>query len=57
MIGDRVSDIVAGNALGCRTILIETNYSYKKIKGAYDGTNEIPDFKVENFYNCLSIIK
>lgn len=57
MIGDMVSDIAAGNNAGCRTILIETDYSYKKIKGAYDGTNEIPDFKIKNFYDCLKIIK
>ena len=57
MIGDRISDIVAGNAAGCRTILIETDYSNKKIVGVYNNTNEIPDFKVKKFYDCINIIK
>ncbi|KKT12909.1 MAG: hypothetical protein UW76_C0033G0002 [Parcubacteria group bacterium GW2011_GWF2_44_8b] len=57
MIGDRISDIVAGNAVGCRTILIETDYSNKKIAGVYNTPNEIPGFKVKKFYHCINIIK
>ena len=56
MIGDRISDIVAGKSVGCKTILIETKESYKKIEGNYPKEILDPDFKINNICECLDII-
>ena len=55
VIGDRISDIIAGKKAGCKTILLETDYSHKKIIG--EGFEEIePDFIVKFLKDCLKII-
>lgn len=57
MIGDKTSDIVAGNSAGCRTILIENEYSYDRIVGEYDESKIDPNFKVKNLSECIGVIK
>ena len=32
MVGDRYSDIVCGNSIGCKTIFIDRNYGEKNLK-------------------------
>ena len=51
IIGDRISDIKAGNLAGCKTIGVETGYSCN------DGFNDAtPDFKVKNIYEAAKLI-
>jgi len=57
MIGDRISDIIAGNLAGCKTILIKRDYSYQRIQGDYSKNKTPPDFKVRSLKECLQIIR
>ena len=51
MIGDRISDIKAGNLAGCKTIGVETGY------GCNDGFKDAtPDIKVRNLFQATKII-
>lgn len=56
MIGDRISDIVAGKKAGCKTILIESPVSREKIAGPDYDMNEKPDFFAKNLYDALNFI-
>lgn len=47
MIGDRISDIVAGKNAGCKTILIEKDYSKKKIEGLDYNENTTPNITIK----------
>jgi len=47
MVGDKISDILAGKKAGCKTILVETGY------GGKDGIdNIVPDFKAKNLHDA-----
>jgi len=50
MIGDRITDIVAGKNAGCKTILLETGMHSEKTIVTVDKVDENiqPDFKCEN---------
>ena len=57
MIGDRISDIVAGHRAGCRTILVETGMHQEKpiISDAMDLSVK-PDFVCTDLYEASTII-
>ena len=48
MIGDRWSDIKAGNKVGCKTIFIDRNYNEKK--------PSLQDYNVSSFSSAARII-
>jgi len=56
MIGDRISDVITGKRAGCKTILIETDYSKKKIEGVDYDINIKPDFIAKNLKNAIEKI-
>lgn len=56
MIGDRISDIVAGKNAGCKTILIEREYSKNKIEGATYEVNIKPDFITNDLISAVKQI-
>lgn len=56
MIGDRISDIIAGKKAGCKTILLEREYSMNKIQGAGYDDNILPDFKFSTLKEAISKI-
>ena len=59
-VGDRVSDIVAGNIAGCLTVLLSgTNNSSKMINTDLDYAEEntIPDHKVDKLLDIISIME
>lgn len=53
MIGDKRSDIAAGKAAGCKTILVKTGYAGK----GGEGLNVEPDFIFENLYDAVLYVK
>lgn len=57
MIGDRISDIVAGHKAGCRTILVETGMHQAKpiVSDAMDLTVK-PDYVCADLYESFKII-
>lgn len=57
LIGDMISDIVAGKRAGCKTILVESPHSGKIITASrpFD-TNIKPDYFVKNLAKAASII-
>lgn len=55
MIGDRWSDIASGNKAGCRTILLEKDYSYKK-NSSGDIIKISPDFIIKKISEVKKII-
>ena len=55
MIGDRWSDIASGNKAGCRTILLEKDYSYKK-NSSGDIIEISPDFIIKKISEVKKII-
>jgi D,D-heptose 1,7-bisphosphate phosphatase len=56
MVGDRTSDIAAGKKSGCKTALIEQEYSREKLAGKdYDTTIE-PDFVVKRLFDTCKVI-
>ncbi len=59
MVGDRVSDIVAGNLVGCTTVLKVNKFSnLKMIKTdlIYSSEMETPDFRVNNLLEIIRIM-
>ena len=48
MVGDRWSDIEAGRSAGCKTILIDYQYS--------ETQNVHPDYRIENFSQAVKLI-
>ena len=60
MVGDRISDVVAGNLAGCTTILKLNKFSnLKMIKTnlKYSKKMEIPNFKVNNLLEIIPIME
>lgn len=57
MIGDRISDIVAGHKAGCKTILVETGMHKAKpiISDAMDLSVQ-PDYICNDLYEASKII-
>lgn len=53
MIGDRTSDIEAGKRAGCKTILIQRDYSNNKLQGTDYNENSKPDFIVKDLKDSL----
>lgn len=53
MVGDRLTDIVAGNSAGCKTILIKTGQFFNK----WYRTIEKPNFIAENLLEAANIIR
>ena len=51
MIGDSMSDIEAGKAAGCKTILVQTEYGDDKLKDA------IPDYVSRDLYSASLLIQ
>ncbi|GEM_PF-693034 len=56
MIGDRTSDIIAGKNAGCKTILIEKEYSYKKIEGKNYDSEILADYILKDQNKLVEII-
>jgi D-glycero-D-manno-heptose 1,7-bisphosphate phosphatase len=56
MVGDRISDIVAGKKAGCKTILLENENSYKKIKGINYEISTKPNYKIKKIIELKDII-
>ena len=56
VIGDRISDIATGKEVGCKTILIEKEYSYNKIEGKDFNINIKPDFKAKDLFAAIKKI-
>ncbi len=58
MIGDRISDIVAGHLAGCTTIqFLSGRHHEKEIESDLVlGKNVEPDFTIKNIYNLESIV-
>lgn len=52
-VGDRKSDIEAGNRIGCKTILVNTDDYAKTLKSE---NNEIPMFKAHNLLEAVNEI-
>lgn len=51
MVGDKTSDIKAGNLAGCKTILVKTGY------GGADGWKDtVPDYETKNLYTAVTSI-
>ena len=50
-IGDRKSDIEAGNRMGCKTILVNTDEYFKTLDAK---KNEIPAFRAKDLYNAVT---
>ena len=60
MVGDRVSDIVAGNLAGCCTILKVNKFSNLKIIKSnliYSRKMETPDYRVTNLLEIIPIME
>lgn len=56
MIGDMLSDITAGKKVGCKTILINSEYNFKIIETGRKFEPLNPDYRADNLYNALEII-
>ncbi|MDC0253347.1 HAD family hydrolase [Bacteriovoracales bacterium] len=59
MVGDRTSDVIAGNRAGCKTILVESGMHEKPlIKSglSYKEQDLIPNYKIKNPKMILKII-
>jgi D-glycero-D-manno-heptose 1,7-bisphosphate phosphatase len=52
-VGDRRSDIEAGNRMGCKTILVNTDEYAKTLKAE---NNEMPKYKAKNLYDAVTRI-
>lgn len=60
VIGDRVSDIIAGNLSGCRTIQLSTGrHDSEMIESSMPKNSEleVPAFKVSNLEDSLQVIR
>lgn len=56
MIGDILSDVGAGRAAGCRTILVDRSQKERKQERISD-PKYTPDFIVDDFYGLAQLIK
>lgn len=56
MVGDRISDVIAGRDAGCKTVLIKTAESYRRISGKDYDLDVEPDFIVNNLNEALEVI-
>lgn len=59
MVGDRVSDIVAGNLAGCKTVMKINNYSSLKMITTdlkYSKNMTVPDYKVNKLIEIIPIM-
>ena len=57
MIGDMNSDITAGNAAGCKTILIKSSKNKEEIECGKPYNASKPDYIIKNLLEILNIIK
>ncbi|HLC52912.1 MAG TPA: HAD-IIIA family hydrolase, partial [Candidatus Nanoarchaeia archaeon] len=58
MIGDKITDIVAGKNAGCRTILIHTPASYEtNVSGKTVDKNIRADYEVGNIAEAVAIVR
>ena len=57
MIGDRISDIIAGKSVGCKTVLIKSEKNYEKIEGVEYDLNTEPDFKAGDLFEAAALIE
>lgn len=57
MVGDRISDIIAGKNAGCTTFLVESKYNHKKIEGNDYDMNTKPDFIINNLNDVIDLIR
>ena len=58
MIGDKITDIVAGKNAGCRTILIRTSTSYEtNVSGKTVDKNIRADYEVGNIAEAAAIVR
>jgi phosphoglycolate phosphatase-like HAD superfamily hydrolase len=52
-VGDRRTDMIAGNRFGCRTVLVnDANY----VKTLRKANNEVPDFTASDLYDAVTRI-
>ena len=57
MIGDMISDVAAGHAAGCRTILVESPHSTKVITTSKPFNTDIkPNYSIKNLDEIIPII-
>ena len=56
MIGDKLTDIEAGRASGCKTILIRTGRGEKTYNELKDGNNILPDFVAQTLGEAVQWI-
>jgi D-glycero-D-manno-heptose 1,7-bisphosphate phosphatase len=59
MVGDRISDVVAGNLAGCKSILIDRGpYSYQMIETnlIIDERHKIPNYTVQSLEEIMVIL-
>jgi phosphoglycolate phosphatase-like HAD superfamily hydrolase len=56
IIGDRWTDVLAGKNYQIKSILIETDYSYKPTSQGVSPKDLTPDFTIHNIGECLKII-
>lgn len=55
MIGDILADVGAGRAAGCRTILMDRNYSERLLPLRFD-PNFMPDHILDDFHGTTNIV-
>ncbi len=55
LVGDKLTDIVAGRRAGCRTILIKTGYGEQELRKIWQA-RIIPDFVLENLAQAARLI-
>jgi phosphoglycolate phosphatase-like HAD superfamily hydrolase len=57
MIGDGVNDVLAGNAAGCRTILLANLYESEYLRILEEKLNGIkPDYLIKKLKEAIDII-
>ncbi len=56
MIGDMITDIVAGKKAGCKTIMVKSKQNDKIIETGKEFDSVEPDYKTESLYDSLKII-
>jgi histidinol phosphatase-like enzyme len=56
MVGDRWVDVAAGKAMGCNTVLIEREISWRR-SGILEAPKDlVADFTVKNFFEVQQIV-
>ena len=59
MVGDRKSDIIAGNSVGCKTVMIKGKFNNSKLIETSLKTSPdlcVPDYKVKNLKEIINIM-